>query len=185
MPPIPSPILHIALGSNRRHGRHGAPQAVIAAATTALTTAGLTVIAQSRVQATAPLGPRQRRFANAVVAVKSILPLPEVLALLQSIERDFGRRRGRRWGPRVLDLDLVAAGTAVTPRRGWRPTVRGRLRADGPSLIVPHRGIAYRRFVLDPLVEIAGGWRHPVLHLTARQLHARLCRPKRFDAGSP
>ncbi len=101
-----------------------------------------------------------------MVAVATALPPAAVLATLQAIERDFGRRPGRRWGPRVLDLDLVAAGGTVTPARGWRRATRG--------LIVPHRGIAERRFVLDPLVEIAGGWRHPVLHLTARQLHARL-----------
>ncbi len=172
-----SAILHIALGGNRRHGRFGAPPAVLAAAVAALDAAGLPVVARSTVHATPPLGPRQRRFANAVVAVATDLPLPTVLARLQAIEVAFGRRRGRRWGARVLDLDLIAAGLIVTPVRPLRAAARG--------LIVPHRALADRRFVLDPLIEIASGWRHPVLHLTARQLHARLRRPRPSAAKSP
>ena len=156
-------IIHIAIGSNRRHGHYGCPAAVVAAAVTALDAAGLTVVARSKTRATSPVGPRQRRFANAVVAVASSLPLTEVLTRLQAIERSFGRTPGRRWGPRVLDLDLIAAGDAVVASR---------------TLTVPHKALASRRFVLDPLVEIAPGWRHPLLHLTARQLRARAVRPK-------
>ena len=49
-----------------------------------------------------------RDFANAVALVESDLEPPEMLDALKAIEREFGRRRGRRWGPRVLDLDIVA-----------------------------------------------------------------------------
>ncbi len=171
-----SAIIHVALGSNRRHGRFGAPARVLQAALAALDDAGLGVVKVSAVRATAPLGPRQRRFANAVAALATDLPLPAVLAVLQGVERAFGRRKGRRWGARVLDLDIVAAERAVTPR-GWRTAKRG--------LVVPHRGVAARRFVLDPLAEIAPAWRHPVLHLTARQLRARLRRPRRAAAKDP
>ncbi|MBV8972295.1 MAG: 2-amino-4-hydroxy-6-hydroxymethyldihydropteridine diphosphokinase [Sphingomonadaceae bacterium] len=142
----------------------------MAAAVAALGAAGLRVVAMSRVRSTPPLGPRQRRFANAVAAVATDLPLAEVLTRLKAIERAFGRRRGRRWGPRVLDLDLVAAGKAV-------------VRAQG--LTVPHIGLAERRFVLDPLAEIAPGWRHPLLGATARQLRARAHRPRRSAAVDP
>ena len=171
---MPATIL-IALGSNRRHGRHGTPTGVVRAAVAALTDAGLPVAARSAIRTSRPLGPSKRAFANAVVAIETGLALPGLLALLQAIERDFGRRRGRRWAERVLDLDIVAAGSFATP--GWRQARRG--------LIVPHRGLAVRRFVLDPLVELAPGWRHPVLHLTARQLRARHRRPKPHTAGSP
>ncbi|MBC7520645.1 MAG: 2-amino-4-hydroxy-6-hydroxymethyldihydropteridine diphosphokinase [Sandarakinorhabdus sp.] len=153
----------IALGSNRRHGVHGRPEAVVAAAIAALEARGLRVVAASRIHPTAPLGPGGRRFANAAVAVRSALPLPEVLATIKRIERDFGRRGGRRWGDRVLDLDIIGAGAAV---------VRGK------SLQVPHPALAVRRFVLDPLVEIAPDWRHPIQVLSVRQLRARAMRPK-------
>jgi 2-amino-4-hydroxy-6-hydroxymethyldihydropteridine diphosphokinase len=153
----------IALGSNRRHGRHGRPEAVVQAAVTAMAARGLTVVRQSRLHATAPLGPGGRRFANAAVVVRSDLPLRQVLTQLKAIERDFGRRRGRRWGDRVLDLDIIGAGATVI---------------DSRRLQVPHPRLAGRRFVLDPLVEIAPDWRHPVLHATVRQLRARAMRPK-------
>ena len=163
-----SATIHIALGSNRVHSRHGAPSAVVRAAIAAIADAGLQVVAQSAIRSTPPLGPRQRRFANAVIAVTTDLTPQAVLALLLGIEAAFGRQRGRRWGPRVLDLDLIAAGATVVRVRG---------------LSVPHVELAHRDFVLAPLVEIDGGWRHPLLHLTARQLRARLLRPKRTNKG--
>jgi 2-amino-4-hydroxy-6-hydroxymethyldihydropteridine diphosphokinase len=168
-------IIHIALGSNRRHGRHGSPQGVIAAAIVALAAAGLTVVARSAVRTTKPLGPSKRAFANAMIAVETSTTVAGLLAVLKTIERDFGRRRGRRWAERVLDLDIAAAGALVT--HDWRRARQG--------LIIPHRSLAARDFVLDPLVDIAPGWRHPVLHLSARQLRVRQRRPKPQPAGSP
>lgn len=158
----------IALGSNRRHGRHGRPRDVLEAAIAALAAAGLVILARSAIHATAPVGPGTRRFANAVIAAQTELALPALLALLQALERDFGRRRGRRWGDRVLDLDLLAAG-AVVSRAG--------------ALLLPHPRLHQRRFVLDPLVEVAPGWRHPRLAATARQLRARAMRPKGRGVG--
>ena len=152
----------IALGSNRRHGRHGRPAGVIAAAVATLAARGLRVLACSAIHATAPVGPGGRRFANAAVAVATDRSLPDLLRLLKAVERDFGRRPGRRWGDRVLDLDILGAGASVVRRKG---------------LTVPHPGLAHRRFVLDPLVAIAPGWRHPRLHATVRQLRARAMRP--------
>jgi 2-amino-4-hydroxy-6-hydroxymethyldihydropteridine diphosphokinase len=157
-----TPIL-IAIGSNRRHGVHGRPEAVIDAAIAAMAAAGLVVVARSRPHPTAPVGPGGRRFANAAVAVLSEQPLALVLQLIKAIEKAFGRRRGRRWGDRVLDLDIIGAGSAV---------VRDK------ALQVPHPRLAGRRFVLDPLVEIAPDWRHPLVNLTVRQLRQRAMRPK-------
>lgn len=162
-----TPIL-IAIGSNRRHGVHGRPEAVVAAAVAALAKTGLRVVAVSRVRPTAPMGPGGRRYANAAVAVAGGMLLADVLNVLQRVERDFGRRQGRRWGDRVLDLDIIGAGAAVM---------------RGPGLRVPHPGVALRRFVLDPLCDIAPGWRHPLLHATARQLRARQMRPKARHHG--
>ena len=157
----------IALGSNRRHGRHGSPAGVVAAAIAALDAAGLRVVRRSRVHATAAVGPGGRRFANAVVAVATDLDAVTVLGVLKRIEHDFGRRGARRWGARVLDLDLLAHGALMLRTR---------------HLKLPHPRLHLRAFVLDPLIEVAPTWRHPVLAATARQLHARLHRPK---AASP
>lgn len=153
----------IALGSNRRHGRHGAPAGVVVAAVAALAAAGLTVLRRSRIHATAPLGSGGRTYANAVVEVASALPPAELLALLKRIEANFGRRGARRWGARVLDLDLLGQGALVVRTR---------------ALALPHPRLHRRAFVLDPLIEIAPRWRHPLLGATARQLHARLHRRK-------
>ncbi|NUN67934.1 2-amino-4-hydroxy-6-hydroxymethyldihydropteridine diphosphokinase [Pseudanabaena biceps] len=153
----------VALGSNRRHGRHGRPEAVIAAAVSAMARDGLTILAVSRTHATAPIGPGGRRFANAAVAVSSTIPLPALLDVLKVIESNFGRRGGKRWGDRVLDLDIIGAGS---------------VRIASRRLKVPHPCFATRRFVLDPLVEIAPGWRPPGHSATVRQLRFRAMRPK-------
>jgi 2-amino-4-hydroxy-6-hydroxymethyldihydropteridine diphosphokinase len=154
----------IAMGSNRCHGRHGRPEGVLRAAVAALEEKGLAVQQVSRLHATAPVGPGGRRFANAALRAHWAGDAATLLALLQQVERDFGRRRARRWGDRVLDLDLLALG---------RQVVRA------PGLRVPHPGLAKRRFVLDPLVEVAPCWRHPQRNATVRQLRARAMRPKR------
>ena len=83
-----------------------------------------------------------------------------MLERLKALEREFGRRRGRRWGPRVLDLDLVL----------WSG---GRFRSR--RLTVPHPQLAERSFVLQPLAAIAPGWRI-VGSLTVRHLAHRLAR---------
>jgi len=162
----------IALGSNRRHGRHGSPERVLEAALSALTAAGVAVTARSPVLATAPLGPGGRRFANAAVLAHTSLDPPALLDLLKRIERAFGRRRGRRWGARVLDLDVLL----------WSG---GRWRTR--TLAVPHAGLRARRFVLDPLVTVAPGWRLPdggtVRHAAARLTRARPLHRDRIAVG--
>jgi 2-amino-4-hydroxy-6-hydroxymethyldihydropteridine diphosphokinase len=152
-------IILVAIGSNRCHGRHGRPVGVVRAAIAALPG----VVAASPIIATAPMGPGTRRYANAVAALDWAGSLPALLVMLKTMEREFGRRRGLRWGDRVLDLDILAAGDAVLTSR---------------QLTVPHPQMARRRFVLDPLVAIAPDWRHPVTRLTARQLRAAALRPK-------
>jgi 2-amino-4-hydroxy-6-hydroxymethyldihydropteridine diphosphokinase len=155
-------ITLVALGSNRCHGRHGRPVGVVRAALAELALLA-PVLLVSPVFDTAPIGPGSRRYANAVAALEWAGGLPELLCCLKNIERTFGRRQGRRWGDRVLDLDIIGAGSTI-------------LRS--PGLQVPHPRLAQRRFVLDPLLAVAPGWRHPRHNLTARQLRARALRPK-------
>lgn len=158
----------IALGSNRCHGRHGAPPAVIAAAAAAMADAGLTVTACSPIIRSSAIGPAGRGFANAAVLVTTRLGPPALLALLKRIERAFGRRRGRRWGPRVLDLDI-----AMWSGGHWPP---GHRRAGPGRLAVPHAQLPHRDFVLAPLAAIAPGWRDRRSGLSVRHMLARLSR---------
>ena len=155
----------IALGSNRRHHRYGAPPHVLTAAIAALATIGVHVRRTSRIHVTAPVGPSDRAFANAAILAATALPPAALLVALKEIERSFGRRRSRRWGARVLDLDIIAYGGTMLP---------GRLRwPSAPGLVIPHRAMHLRRFVLDPVAEVAPGWRHPRLNRSIRQLRAR------------
>jgi 2-amino-4-hydroxy-6-hydroxymethyldihydropteridine diphosphokinase len=148
----------IALGSNRR-SRHGSPAATLRAALAAI--GGVKAV--STIRATPALGPAGRSFANAVAIVESRLTPDALLAELKAIERAFGRRPGRRWGPRVLDLDIILWSGGI-----WA----------GPGPIVPHRAFRGRAFVLQPLAEIAPSWRDPVSGATMRQLLARLTAPR-------
>jgi 2-amino-4-hydroxy-6-hydroxymethyldihydropteridine diphosphokinase len=146
----------IALGSNRR-SRHGSP-----AETLRVALAELDPVAASRILATAAVGPGGRSYANAVAIVESRLEPDELLADLKAMERAYGRRPGRRWGPRTLDLDII-----LWSEGPW----------DGPGPIVPHPAFRARAFVLKPLAELAPDWRDPVSGLTVRQLLFRLTRP--------
>ncbi|MDP3675708.1 MAG: 2-amino-4-hydroxy-6-hydroxymethyldihydropteridine diphosphokinase [Novosphingobium sp.] len=154
----------VALGGNVRHPRHGAPPRVLRATLDALDgEPGIAVEAVSPIVTSAPLGPSRRRYANAAAILASTLAPPELLARLHAIELRFARRRrGRRWGARTLDLDIVlwSAGS-------WA----------SPGLFVPHPAFRERNFVLGPALAIARTWRDPLTCLTIAHLAARLRRP--------
>ncbi|MEO1247112.1 MAG: 2-amino-4-hydroxy-6-hydroxymethyldihydropteridine diphosphokinase [Pseudomonadota bacterium] len=128
---------YLAIGSNLSH-----PIRQLTAALELLRAAsGVRVYAASSAYRSAPLGGiEQPDFLNACVALLTRLSARELLRALQAIEEKLGRDRNvRRWGPRIIDLDLL---------------VFGRERLDEPDLTVPHPGIAARNFVLLPLREI-------------------------------
>ena len=152
----------IAIGSNRRHIRHGRPAGVVEAAIARLD-AEFELFDASPIILNKAVGGAGRDFANAVALVESDLPPPDVLTRLKRIEWDFGRRSGKRWAARVLDLDLIA----------W----------DGPRFLsrrlnVPHSRLADRDFVLAPLAAIAPSWR-VIGGLTPRHLLSRLGKRRR------
>jgi len=152
----------VALGSNRLHGAHGRPDQVVRAAIGAIGGLG-TVSRVSRTMDYPALGLVGRDYANAAAILASPLEPADLLAGLKAIERDFGRRPGRRWGPRVLDLDIILWSGGVS-------------RPPGPN--IPHPEYRNRHFVLEPLAEIAPDWRDPVTGLTVRHLLARLTAPR-------
>lgn len=148
----------IGIGSNRPHGRFGRPASVVEAAIARLDEQ-FGLFDASPIVLNPALGPAGRDFANAVVLVESDLGPVPMLAALKKLEREFGRRPNRRWGPRVLDLDILL----------WSG---GRFRSR--TLSIPHPQLASRNFVLQPLAAIAPNWK--IGSLAIRHLAARLAR---------
>lgn len=148
--------------------------------------ARLSLMATSGLYSTAPLGctGRQPRFLNAVLRCSSRMPPAELLRGLKRIERLAGRRQRGRNAARPLDLDVIDLGgrTIGWPRRRPGPPpsagLPGTYRPGArPWLVLPHPHVQQRRFVLEPLLDVAPRWHHPVLKASARQLLARLPRP--------
>jgi len=130
-PPGPVPAV-LALGSNL-----GDREAALAGAVTELAGyEGVRVRAVSPVVETAPVGgPEQPDYLNAVVLVTTALSPLALLAVCQQVETEYGRRRGVRWGPRTLDVDLITYADLV---------------ARCADLEIPHPRAASRAFVLVP-----------------------------------
>jgi 2-amino-4-hydroxy-6-hydroxymethyldihydropteridine diphosphokinase len=99
------------------------------------------VVAVSALRETDPVGiTDQPRFLNGVAALETGLTARELLDLLLAVERRLGRERGKRWGPRTIDLDLLLYGDEVIDETGLR---------------IPHPRLHERRFVLEPLAELS------------------------------
>jgi 2-amino-4-hydroxy-6-hydroxymethyldihydropteridine diphosphokinase len=103
---------------------------------------GLTIVRRSSIYETAPVGVEdQPNFLNMVVAVETGLSPHDLLKAAKFIEQRMGRQAGPRWGPRVIDVDILLWGET--------PVIE-------PGLIVPHPRMWERAFVMVPLAEIAG-----------------------------
>lgn len=114
----------------------------------------------SAVYETEPWGvTAQPRYLNLVVEGETDLSPKELLGALQTIEQDMGRIRGMRYGPRIIDLDILFYGEEC-------------IKTD--DLEIPHPRLAERRFVLMPLAELAPNLEHPQLHLSILELLRRL-----------
>ena len=127
----------IALGSNI-----GDKVGHISAAIAALTADGkVRLLAQSANYRTAPWGVTdQDWFVNAAIGVATAVPVRELLARCQAVERKLGRERTIKWGPRIIDLDILTCRDLVL---------------NDPDLVLPHPHMTKRAFVLRPIADIA------------------------------
>ncbi len=124
---------------------------------------GSRTVAVSCLYETEPLGRKdQPWFLNCVIQIETSTELKAFFHTLQLTESLFGRQRHEHWGPRSLDLDLLFFGDMVL---------------SDAELTVPHPGIPQRRFVLEPLCEIAPDLIHPIIGQTTRELLEQLSDP--------
>ena len=130
------------------------------------------IVSRSGLHETPPIGgPRgQETFLNAAVLLETSVPPDALLAIVNKIETDLGRRRSERWGPRTIDIDLLIYDDLIQ--------TTGQLQ-------LPHPRMAWRRFVLVPAAEAAPTMRHPRIGWTIRELldHLDTTRPYLALAG--
>ncbi|MFN0060958.1 MAG: 2-amino-4-hydroxy-6-hydroxymethyldihydropteridine diphosphokinase [Myxococcaceae bacterium] len=150
-----SEVVYVGLGSNLGD-RHRNLRAAIDALGRI---DAVTVEQVSAFYDTAPVGPEQPRYLNAVVEMSCALSPMQLFSILKRIEVEVGRTPGPKWGPRVLDMDILLWGERVVAE---------------PALQIPHVEMHRRRFVLEPLAEIAPHARHPLLALTASEMLAQV-----------
>ena len=154
----------IGIGGNLDSARFGPPRDTLSAA---LTAERIRILTRSGWYRTEPVPQSdQPWFVNAVVSLATELSAKDLLTVLQTTERHFGRIRGEPNGPRILDLDILDYQGEVM---------------NATSLVLPHPRLHERRFVLMPIAEIAPDWRHPILGLTAAQLLARLSSEQQIE----
>jgi 2-amino-4-hydroxy-6-hydroxymethyldihydropteridine diphosphokinase len=128
---------YVGIGSNLQSPRDRVLESIERMSTLETTRVGL----RSHLYLTRPMGPKdQPDFVNAAVGLLTQLSARDLLTGLLSIECAMGRGRQERWGPRVIDLDLL-----------WMVDSA----MDEPGLTVPHPGVSTRNFVLYPLADIA------------------------------
>jgi 2-amino-4-hydroxy-6-hydroxymethyldihydropteridine diphosphokinase len=119
------------------------------------------ILKQSSLYESEPLGDAKTWFVNAVIEIETEAPAEELLKRLKAIEVTMGRKRvrGKRWGSRVIDLDILFFNNQIINKR---------------TLKVPHPELQNRRFVLAPLCELAPQMVHPQLAATVSELLAGL-----------
>ena len=155
-----TPVILVGIGSNLAAAAYLSPHETAEAALAQLPAIDVRVVRRSRWYLSQPVPPSdQPWYVNGVVAVATGLDPLALLDALLALEARFGRRRSTRDAARTLDLDLLDCdGRELMSER----------------LTLPHPRLHERRFVLAPLAEIAPGWRHPTLALSAGELLRRL-----------
>lgn len=151
-----SVVCHIGIGSNLGDALQNCKDAIESISRLS----SVELIQPSSFYKTEPVGDiKQEYFINAVVEIKTELPARELLKTLQKIEKKMGRERSIKGGPRIIDLDIIFYSQEIIREKG---------------LTVPHPEMHKRRFVLEPLNEIASYFIHPVFGVSVRGLKDRL-----------
>jgi 2-amino-4-hydroxy-6-hydroxymethyldihydropteridine diphosphokinase len=143
-------LAYLSLGSNVGDREHNLRDAIAR-----LGTKGR-IVSVSSLYETEPVEfTDQAWFLNSAVALESTETPEQLMAAVLEIEQQMGRQRLQRKGPRTIDIDILLCGDKIV---------------DLPALTLPHPAMQQRRFVLEPLAEIAPDARHPVLKKTIREL---------------
>ena len=149
-------ICYIGIGSNLGNALKNCQHAVDSLSLAK----GVEITRVSPFYKTEPVGiEKQNLFINAVVEIRTVHSARKLFQALQNIEKDMGREREVKGGPRIIDLDLLFYGQEVI---------------KDADLIVPHPEIQSRRFVLEPICEIASYFIHPDFGVSMRGLKNRL-----------
>jgi dihydroneopterin aldolase / 2-amino-4-hydroxy-6-hydroxymethyldihydropteridine diphosphokinase len=130
------------------------------------------VVKESSLYESEPHGNAKTWFANSVIEVETEMPSAEFLKKLLAIEEEMGRKRvkGKKWGSRVIDLDILFFDNEIVAKR---------------NLKIPHPRIAERRFVLLPLSELAPQLIHPSLNMSVSEMLATVKDPKKIQMMGP
>jgi 2-amino-4-hydroxy-6-hydroxymethyldihydropteridine diphosphokinase len=130
------------------------------------------VVKESSLYESEPHGNAKTWFANSVVEVETEMTSAELLKKLLAIEEEMGRKRvkGKKWGSRIIDLDILFFDNEIVAKR---------------NLKIPHPRIAERRFVLLPISELAPQFIHPSLNLSVSELLATVKDPKKIQLMGP
>lgn len=141
----------IAVGSNK-----GNRQKHLREAAELLSTVSNGSVVKSSIYLTEPVGPSKRYFANAVAELSTDVSPEDLVAQFKKYEADHGRASSHsRWGPRTIDLDIIAYGDLVI---------------ESDSLIIPHVDYCKRLFVLMPLHELKPHWKDPKTNIGIQQM---------------
>jgi len=146
--------IYLSLGSNIGNRKKNLEKALIE-----LNKSNIKEIKISSFYETEPIGPKQRNFYNIAGKFKTNLKPQELLKTVKQIEEKLGRIKTYHWGPRVIDIDILFYGKQIIKSK---------------NLIIPHKEIINRAFVLVPMNEIAPNFVHPANRKTIKTLDKQL-----------